>query len=195
MIGGRCHDEVVTFDSDGEDLETFDSRRQISETCSGSIATDWRFASSSATCGRACSAVRPRMRSGAFYCLSGYLMTLDLEREVRLQLRSGLGRPSACNRISKRIYPAYYAVAAGHADPVSCWFLRRRSISCPYCKSQQRPAAGSSASRSCHPRSGGELVHGASALRVELWFYVMMALGLARNKPIVVTWFVASCAL
>ncbi|HKI16636.1 MAG TPA: hypothetical protein VKA15_02095, partial [Isosphaeraceae bacterium] len=31
-------------------------------------------------------------------------------------------------------------------------------------------------------------------LRVELWFYVLMALGLARGKRIVIAWFLASCA-
>src|SRR5208337_1707084 len=39
-----------------------------------------------------------------------------------------------------------------------------------------------------------ELLHGSSALHVELWFYVAMALGLARNRWITGTWFMASVA-
>ncbi|MGZ3300775.1 MAG: hypothetical protein ACXWO3_07760, partial [Isosphaeraceae bacterium] len=39
---------------------------------------------------------------------------------------------------------------------------------------------------------GNELLHGSMALRVELWFYVAIALGLGRNRWTARVWFAAS---
>jgi peptidoglycan/LPS O-acetylase OafA/YrhL len=97
----------------------------------------------------------------------------------------------AANRFL-RIYPAYYVVCAG----MLALFLLIPQTAISFLPVLQKPVTSAGWLYSLTlmaPFDGGELVHGSLALKVELWFYVMMALGLARNKPIVVAWFVTSC--
>jgi peptidoglycan/LPS O-acetylase OafA/YrhL len=125
-----------------------------------------------------------------FYCLSGYLMALILNEKYGFSPK-GLAT-FAANRFL-RIYPAYYVVAAG----MLVLFLLVPAHASRFLPQLHMPIASSGWLFSLTlmtPLGGGELLHGAAALRVELWFYVLMALGLARGKWIVVPWFIASCA-
>ena len=110
-----------------------------------------------------------------FYCLSGYLMTLILNEKYGFSPR-GVGR-FAVNR-ALRIYPAYFVVSAG----MFVLFYWKPGTAARLLPQLQMPVTARSWIYSLTlltPFDGGELVHGSSALRVELWFYVAMALGLA----------------
>jgi len=123
-----------------------------------------------------------------FYCLSGYLMTLILNEKYGFSPR-GLGR-FAVNR-ALRIYPAYYVVCAG----MFLLFYFKPGTAARFLPLLQMPASAHGWRHSLFLMTalgGGELLHGSSALRVELWFYVAMALGLARNRWITGAWFTAS---
>jgi len=125
-----------------------------------------------------------------FYCLSGYLMTLVLNEKYGFAPR-GLGR-FAVNRIL-RIHPAYYVVCAG----MFLLFYLKPGTAARFLPQLYMPATAQGWRYSLFLMTspgGGELLHGSSALRVELWFYVAMALGLARNRWITGTWFMASVA-
>jgi peptidoglycan/LPS O-acetylase OafA/YrhL len=123
-----------------------------------------------------------------FYCLSGYLMALILNEKYEYNPR-GLVR-FAVNRFL-RIYPAYYVVSAG----MVMLFILIPGTATRFLPHLHMPTDVNGWLFSCTLMTplGGEFVHGSSALRVELWFYVLMALGLARGKPITLAWFFASC--
>jgi peptidoglycan/LPS O-acetylase OafA/YrhL len=125
-----------------------------------------------------------------FYCLSGYLMALILNEKYGFSPK-GVAK-FAANRFL-RIYPAYYVVAA----LMLLLFLLVPAQASRFLPQLHKPFAFSGWLFSLTlmtPLGAGELLHGAAALRIELWFYVLMALGLARSKRIVIPWFLASCA-
>ena len=124
-----------------------------------------------------------------FYCLSGYLMTLILNEKYGFSPR-GLGR-FAVNRVL-RIYPAYFVVCVGMF--VLFYLSRKRRRGCCPTASCPRLRGWQTSIFLMTMPDGGELVHGSGALRVELWFYVAMALGLARNRLDHGAWFAASVA-
>jgi len=126
-----------------------------------------------------------------FYCLSGYLMALILNEKYGFSPK-GVAK-FAANRFL-RIYLAYYVVCALMLG----LFLIVPSQASAFLPQLHKPVAlrGWLFSLTLmSPLGGGELLHGAAALRIELWFYVLMALGLARSKRIVIGWFLASCAI
>jgi peptidoglycan/LPS O-acetylase OafA/YrhL len=125
-----------------------------------------------------------------FYCLSGYLMTLILNEKYGFSPQ-GIAT-FAANR-ALRIYPAYYVVAMG----MLVLFLLVPGTAIQFLPHLHKPADLDGWLYSLTlltPQGVGALLHGSSALRVELWFYVFMAMGLARTKSIVVAWFLASCS-
>lgn len=125
-----------------------------------------------------------------FYCLSGYLMTLVLNEKYGFSPR-GVAR-FAVNR-ALRIYPAYYVICAG----MLVIFLVAPGTAARFLPHLHLPVSSQGWWHSLllFPRpGGGELLHGSSALRVELWFYVGMALGLARDWRITTAWFLFSLA-
>lgn len=125
-----------------------------------------------------------------FYCLSGYLMTLVLNEKYGFSSR-GLCR-FAANR-ALRIYPAYFVVCIG----MFILFYFKPGTAARFLPQLQMPATARGwwfSFTLLTPLGGGELLHGSSALRVELWFYVAMALGLARNRWVTTTWFAGSVA-
>ncbi len=123
-----------------------------------------------------------------FYCLSGYLMTLILNEKYGFTPR-GLIR-FAVNR-ALRIYPAYYVVCMGMFGLFS--FLPATSAKFLPLLGMPTTAQGWLYSLCLMTAPDGkELLHGSSALRVELWFYVAIALGLGRSRRTAQVWFVAS---
>jgi peptidoglycan/LPS O-acetylase OafA/YrhL len=123
-----------------------------------------------------------------FYCLSGYLMTLILNEKYGFSHR-GLAR-FAVNRVL-RIYPAYYAVCAA----MFLIFCTIPDAAARFLPNLQMPRTtqGWLYSLLLMPApDGNELLHGSLALRVELWFYVAIALGLGRSRRIALAWFLAS---
>lgn len=123
-----------------------------------------------------------------FYCLSGYLMTLILNEKYGFTKR-GLAR-FAYNRLL-RIYPAYYAVCAG-MFLLFCFVPDAASRFLPNLHMPQTARGWRFSLLLMSAPDGNELLHGASALRVELWFYVAIALGLGRTRRIAWAWFLAS---
>jgi peptidoglycan/LPS O-acetylase OafA/YrhL len=123
-----------------------------------------------------------------FYCLSGFLMTLVLNEKYEFSPR-GLSR-FAVNR-ALRIYPAYFVVCVG----MFLLFYFKPAAAARFLPNLQMPRTTQgwlyTLTLMTAP-DGGELLHGSSALRVELWFYVAMALGLARKWWITAIWFAAS---
>ena len=123
-----------------------------------------------------------------FYCLSGYLMTLILNEKYGFTPR-GLTR-FAVNRVL-RIYPAYYVVCMGmfllfHFVPETATkFL-------PLLRMPTTAAGWRYSLLLMTEPHGNELLHGSMALRVELWFYVAIALGLGRSRWTAWVWFAAS---
>lgn len=125
-----------------------------------------------------------------FYCLSGYLMTLILNEKYGFSQR-GLTN-FAVNR-ALRIYPAYYAVCTG-MFLIFCFIPETASRFLPNLHMPQT-AQGWRYTLLLLPSSdGNELLHGSSALRVELWFYVAIALGLGRSRRVAWAWFLSSIA-
>jgi peptidoglycan/LPS O-acetylase OafA/YrhL len=125
-----------------------------------------------------------------FYCLSGFLMTLILNEKYGYSPR-GLAT-FAVNR-ALRIYPGYYAVCAGMF--VLFWAMPAQSMA--FLPNLQMPSMTRGwiyTATLLTPFGGGELVHGSSALRVELWHYIAMALGLSRGRRITTVWWLASLA-
>ncbi len=123
-----------------------------------------------------------------FYCLSGYLMTLILNEKYGFTPR-GLAR-FAVNRLL-RIYPAYYVVCLGMFVLFSCL----PETSSNFLPDLRMPATAQGWRYSLllmTAPDGNELLHGSSALRVELWFYVAIALGLGRSRWTARVWFAAS---
>ena len=125
-----------------------------------------------------------------FYCLSGYLMTLILNEKYGFSPR-GLAK-FAVNR-ALRIYPAYYVVCAG----MFLLFYFIPETSAKFLPNLRMPRTGQGWCYSLllmTTPDGHELLHGSSALRVELWFYVAIALGLGRSRRIAAAWFITSVA-
>jgi peptidoglycan/LPS O-acetylase OafA/YrhL len=123
-----------------------------------------------------------------FYCLSGYLMTLILNEKYGFSPR-GLFR-FAFDR-ALRIYPAYYVVCAA----MFVLFLLVPETSSRFLPNLRMPQTSQGwwyTLLLLPPHDGNELLHGSLALRVELWFYVGMSLGLARSRRIAWAWFAAS---
>jgi peptidoglycan/LPS O-acetylase OafA/YrhL len=124
-----------------------------------------------------------------FYCLSGYLMALILNEKYGFSPK-GVAT-FAANRFL-RIYPAYYVVCA----LMLVLFLLIPAQAQHFLPQLQKPFNMKGwlfALTLMSPLGGGELLHGAAALRIELWFYVLMALGLARGKWVAIPWFLGSC--
>lgn len=125
-----------------------------------------------------------------FYALSGYLMTLVLNEKYGFSPR-GVAR-FAANR-ALRIYPAYYVVCLG----MFLLFYFAPGGSARFLPNLTMPRTFKSwlFSLTLLTKSdGGELLHGSAALRVEMWYYIAMALGLARSRRISTAWFAASVA-
>jgi peptidoglycan/LPS O-acetylase OafA/YrhL len=123
-----------------------------------------------------------------FYYLSGFLMTLVLHEKYGFSLQ-GVGA-FAANR-ALRIYPAYFVVCLGMA----ALFAAIPETASGFLPQLCMPADTASwlyAVTLLTPPATGELVHGSSALRVELWHYIFMALGLARSRRIAIAWFAIS---
>ena len=125
-----------------------------------------------------------------FYCLSGFLMTLVLNEKYGFS-------PSKLFSFAKnrclRIYPAYYAVCL----MMLVLFLLIPESAIRFLPALQMPQTKTGWVYSLTlltPAFKGELVHGSSALRVELWMYIVMALGLSRNFTTAAIWFTA-CAV
>jgi peptidoglycan/LPS O-acetylase OafA/YrhL len=123
-----------------------------------------------------------------FYCLSGYLMTLILNEKYGFSKR-GLTN-FAVNRLL-RIYPAYYVVCAGMF--LLFWFIPDTAARFLPLLHMPHTSQGWRFTLFLLPApDGNELLHGASALRVELWFYIAIALGLGRSRRIAWAWFLVS---
>jgi len=123
-----------------------------------------------------------------FYCLSGYLITLILNEKYGFTPR-GLTR-FAVNR-ALRIYPAYYVVCMG----MLLLFTFVPETSAKFLPNLRMPTTAEGWRYSLllmTAPDGNELLHGSMALRVELWFYVAIALGLGRNRWTARVWFAAS---
>lgn len=123
-----------------------------------------------------------------FYCLSGYLMTLILNEKYGFSFRGVAAY--AANR-ALRIYPGYYAVCA----IMFLIFLTIPSTASRFLPALTMPVGFDSwlyVSTLLARYVGGELVHGSSALHVELLFYILMGLGLARSRSIAALWFIGS---
>jgi peptidoglycan/LPS O-acetylase OafA/YrhL len=123
-----------------------------------------------------------------FYCLSGYLMTLILNEKYGFSRRGVLN--FAVNR-ALRIYPAYYVICAG----MFLLFFFLPQTSARFLPNLQMPRTGTGWLYSLllmTRADGNELLHGSLALRVELWFYVAIALGLGRSRRIAWAWFLTS---
>ncbi len=92
-----------------------------------------------------------------------------------------------------RIYPAYYAVCIG----MFLLFYFIPETSARFLPDLRMPATWQGWRYSLllmTTPDGNELLHGSLALRVELWFYVAIALGLGRSPRIARLWFAASVA-
>jgi peptidoglycan/LPS O-acetylase OafA/YrhL len=123
-----------------------------------------------------------------FYCLSGYLMTLILNEKYGFTPR---GLTSFAVNRALRIYPAYYAVCLG----MFFLFLLAPGHSSGFLPNLTMPRSGQGWRYSLlllTAPDGQELLHGSSALRVELWFYVAIALGLGRSRRVALGWLAAS---
>ena len=123
-----------------------------------------------------------------FYCLSGYLMTLILNEKYGFTPR-GLTR-FAVNR-ALRIYPAYYVVCMG----MFLLFTFVPGTAAKFLPHLRMPTTAEGWRYSLllmTAPDGNELLHGSMALRVELWFYVAIALGLGRSRWTARVWFAAS---
>jgi len=123
-----------------------------------------------------------------FYCLSGYLMTLILNEKYGFTPR-GLTR-FAVNR-ALRIYPAYYVICMG----MFLLFTFVPETSAKFLPNLRMPTTAEGWRYSLllmTAPDGNELLHGSMALRVELWFYVAIALGLGRSRWTARVWFAAS---
>lgn len=123
-----------------------------------------------------------------FYCLSGYLMTLILNEKYGFT-RRGLTN-FAVNR-ALRIYPAYYAVCAV-MFVIFCLIPDTASRFLPNLRMPQTLQGWRYSLLLMPAYDGHELLHGSQALRVELWFYVAIALGLGRSRRIAWAWFLGS---
>ena len=123
-----------------------------------------------------------------FYCLSGYLMTLILNEKYGFSAR-GLAR-FAVNR-ALRIYPAYY-VACAAMFLIFCFIPGTAAGFLPGLHMPQTAAGWRYTLLLLPPHDGNELLCGSLALRVELWFYVAIALGLGRSRRIAWAWFLTS---
>ncbi len=123
-----------------------------------------------------------------FYCLSGYLMTLILNERYGFTPR-GLTR-YAVNRLL-RIYPAYYVICIG----MFILFYFVPDTSSRFLPNLRMPATVQGWCYSLllmTAPDGNELLHGSRALRVELWYYVAIALGLGRSRWTARVWFALS---
>lgn len=123
-----------------------------------------------------------------FYCLSGYLMTLILNEKYGFT-RPGL-KAYAANR-GLRIFPAYYAaclfmIFAYRAMPGAAMRLY------PFLHLPESLRGWLHSLTLFFPFENHGLVPGSTALHVELWFYLFMALGLARGKGTAIGWFLSS---
>jgi len=115
-------------------------------------------------------------------------MTLILNEKYGFSPR-GLAR-FAVNR-ALRIYPAYYVVCVG----MFLLFYLIPGTSARFLPNLQMPKTGQGWCYSLllmTAPDGHALLHGSSALRVELWFYVAIALGLGRSRRIAAAWFITS---
>lgn len=125
-----------------------------------------------------------------FYCLSGFLMTLVLNERYGF---SWSGFVTFLKNRSLRIYPSYYAVCLVMA--LIFLFLPETSVKfLPALQMPQSKTGWLFSLTLLTPPFQGALVHGSSALRVELWMYIVMALGLSRNVTTTAIWFTA-CAV
>jgi peptidoglycan/LPS O-acetylase OafA/YrhL len=123
-----------------------------------------------------------------FYCLSGYLMTLILNEKYGFSPRGLVN--FAVNRVL-RIYPAYYVICAGMF--MLFYFIPETAAKFLPNLQMPRTPQGWRYSLFLFPaHDGNELLHGSLALRVELWFYVAIALGLGRSRRIAWAWFLTS---
>jgi peptidoglycan/LPS O-acetylase OafA/YrhL len=123
-----------------------------------------------------------------FYCLSGYLMTLILNEKYGFSRRGLIN--FAANRVL-RIYPAYYVVCA--AMFLIFWLIPDTAAGfLPNLRMPQTAQGWCYSLLLMSTPDGDELLHGSMALRVELWFYVAIALGLGRGRRIAWAWFLAS---
>ncbi len=125
-----------------------------------------------------------------FYILSGYLMTLIMQRNYGYTV-SGVSK-YAVNRFL-RIYPIYWLSIVFSA--VLVWHLGREFIS-DYHRSIYFPEDLYELAKNLlifFPfREPPRLTPPAWALTVELFFYVLIGLGVSRNKRTTLIWFVVS---
>lgn len=126
-----------------------------------------------------------------FYLVSGYLMTLVLDRTYPYT-GDGMSR-YAVNRIL-RIYPPYIVVCL--VALVLIYFLPEAARGTNY-KLRWPISLGQWASSFLifgQIGSNHALVPPAWSLNIELVYYGLMALVLSRHRAIITVWFVASCA-
>lgn len=124
-----------------------------------------------------------------FYCLSGFLMTLVLNEKYGYAPKGILA--FARNR-GLRIYPAYYAVCV----LMLAVYLLVPETAATFHPTLHMPQTNSGwlFSLTLLTPSFDGLVQGSSALRVELWMYIVIALGFSRNFTTTAIWFTA-CAV
>ena len=125
-----------------------------------------------------------------FYCLSGYLMTLILNEKYGFSQRANQlrGQPRLCGSI-----PPITPSAPGMF--LIFFFIPDYAVRFLPNLHMPHTLQGWRYTLFLLPASdGNELLHGSSALRVELWFYVAIALGLGRSRRIAWAWFLSSIA-
>ena len=129
----------------------------------------------------------------AFYMISGYLMTLIMNRKYGYT-RSGVVR-FAINRIL-RIYPPYlFAVLVSLTLIALAGAAQVQQFKAP----MHLPTSPTEILQNLlliglHPTEGSRLIPPAWALGVELIFYALIAAGLGRNRPVALCWLLASIA-
>jgi peptidoglycan/LPS O-acetylase OafA/YrhL len=127
-----------------------------------------------------------------FFVLSGYLMTLIMETSYGYS-KSGFSK-YLLNRFL-RIYPIYWVSIAFSLALIA--LFGGKFIS-DYHGAIQAPVSLLDIAKNIllilSPQSGIRLTPPAWALTVELFFYILIGLGLSRNKKIVIVWFSLSLA-
>jgi peptidoglycan/LPS O-acetylase OafA/YrhL len=130
-----------------------------------------------------------------FYVISGYLMCLVLDRRYGF---TAAGFRAYCVNRALRIYPPYWAAALLSLVLLTALGQEAASEHWPHwvLPTTARAWLDNFLLVTLPPGSAGEtlLIPPAWALRVELFYYLVLGLGLGRNRAIAFYWFLAAVA-